>query len=90
MFQGRNLLLLPIVMAVIKGINCNNVVLNEMCDFDHTDNIDNLTNYQPRMCMARDRQEMSDLDGIHLRILHSATVGYRHVNVTLNSKCLKK
>ena len=78
MFQVRNwrLMLIGVIsMTVIESMNCGSV-LNAICDIDHADDI-YMTNPHSQTCIAREiYKDIPDLNGKHLRILPSASIGY--------------
>ena len=79
MFRVLYLLLILIVITAIADTNCSNNEFNEMCDFDHADNV---TNHQLQVCMANGHKDLPAVNRKHLRILPSTIVGYRNVSVS--------
>ena len=79
MFRVLYLYLILIVIAVIEGTSCSDSKFNEMCDFDHADNV---TNHQLQVCMENGHKDLPAVNRKHLRILPSTIVGYRNVCVS--------
>jgi len=81
MFQVGNwhLMLIGVIsITVIESMNCSRV-LNAICDIDH---VDNITNPHSQTWIAREiNKDIPALNGKHLRILPSASVGNTFIKI---------